>query len=128
MNALLSSGLALLLVIGAAAAPDARFDGSRALGGAAPVRVDALPRRAEAPLEKPEPKTDEAPAPRPEEPSAPADVAPRSAAGITSGFLGLYPEEEFVLGTGNCSACRAPEQGKWYFPNDVIATPKSGQV
>ena len=61
-------------------------------------------------------------------PAAPSDVAPSSARGLTSGFLGLYPEEDFDLGTGRCALCRAPEQGKWYFPNDVIATPKSGPM
>jgi hypothetical protein len=57
---------------------------------------------------------------------APADVAPSSARGLTDGHLGLYPEDDFELGTGRCSACRGPVQGKWYFLNEVIATPKAG--
>ncbi|MEK7859589.1 MAG: hypothetical protein AAB320_10670 [Elusimicrobiota bacterium] len=49
-----------------------------------------------------------------------------SAQGISGGYLGLYPESDFELGTGRCEACRAPREGKWYFLDDVIATPKSG--
>ncbi|MDE2144255.1 MAG: hypothetical protein KGJ84_17745, partial [Elusimicrobia bacterium] len=33
---------------------------------------------------------------------------------------------DFVLGTGRCAECRGPEQGKWYFLDEVIATPKAG--
>ena len=58
--------------------------------------------------------------------AAPASVEPTDARGITDGYLGLYPEGDFQLGTGRCEACRGPEQGKWYFLDDVIATPKAG--
>jgi hypothetical protein len=68
------------------------------------------------------PTTPAAPAPR----AVPhADVQPSPAHGISDGFIGLYPESDFELGTGNCSSCRAPMQGKWYFLDDVIATPKA---
>jgi hypothetical protein len=53
-------------------------------------------------------------------------MEPTSAHGISDGRLGLYPEDDFVLGTGRCSSCRGPVEGKWYFPDDVIATPKAG--
>lgn len=111
--------LALLLALPAFAAPDAAFDGARSFGGgvAAPVagswrRASTLPPAAAA----------EAPAVS-SAPLAPAGVAART---LTSGFLGLYPEADFELGTGSCSSCNSPEQGKWYFMNDVIASPKSG--
>lgn len=73
----------------------------------------------------PAPAKTEAPAAA-QAPAAPADVQPTQAHGISDGYLGLYKEEDFVIGTGRCSACRAPEQGKWYFLDDVIATPKVG--
>lgn len=63
---------------------------------------------------------------QPSQAPAPADVAPRQARGISAGALGLYKEEDLVIGTGRCSGCRAPEQGKWYFLDEVIATPKAG--
>lgn len=116
--------LIVVLALGASASPDSLFDGARffAAGVAAPVAgryhqaSAVLPRQA-APVQA---------AAAPE--TAPATTAPSSAHGLTSGYLGLYPEDDFELGTGRCALCRAPEQGKWYFPDDVIATPKSGPV
>lgn len=104
-------------------ASGAVFDGGRMPRGAVlPVAAGArqsspaaLPRAAA-------PVSPASPAP------APAVVAPSSARGLTSGYLGLYPEDDFELGTGRCAVCRAPEEGKWYFLDDVIATPKSGPV
>ncbi len=89
------------------------------------VPVKAAPARAAAPLTAAPTSTssrmpEAAPAP------APVDVQPTQAHGISDGFVGLYKEDELVIGTGRCSGCRAPEQGKWYFLNDVIATPKAG--
>jgi hypothetical protein len=119
------SSLALIVVLasGASAAPDSLFDGARFFGAGAAAPVAGAYRRPPAPLPRAA-----APAAASAAPAAvePADVAPSSARGLTGGYLGLYPEDDFELGTGRCSLCRAPEQGKWYFPNDVIATPKSG--
>ncbi len=122
------SPVALLLILAQAASAlsDQRFDGSKLFGGgvAAPVagtwRVAPAPTKAAGNL---------APAAEPAQvaPVAPAkEVLPSSTNGLTSGFLGLYPEEEYELGSGRCVLCRAPEQGKWYFMDDVIATPKTG--
>src|SRR5207249_3410874 len=111
-----------LLSVGASAAPDALFDGARLLGSGVSVPPAGSFRRTPAAFQYPAAPVQAV------APAAPADVAPSSAHGITSGFLGLYPEGDFDLGTGRCSACRAPEQGKWYFQDDVIATPKSGPV
>lgn len=59
--------------------------------------------------------------------AAPAAVVePPRAQGISGGYLGLYPESDFVLGTGRCGSCRGPREGKWYFLDEVIATPKTG--
>src|SRR4051812_2821595 len=100
-RSLTHSVVVLALAVGAFAAPDEVFDGAQRLGTGVAVPVAAQERPTTVAL-------------------APA------AAPITSGFLGLYPEDDFVLGTGRCALCRAPEQGKWYFMDDVIATPKSG--
>jgi hypothetical protein len=113
----------LVLSVGASGAPDALFDGARLFGAGVAVPPAGSFRRTPASFQYPA-----APVQAVAVPAAPADVAPSSSHGITSGFLGLYPEEDFDLGTGRCSACRAPEQGKWYFQDDVIATPKSGPV
>lgn len=119
----LLSPLALIVALATSvcALPDSRFDGSKLFGGGVVAPVYGSYRRIQAVL-----PASPSPAPAAEAPAAPQDVAPSSARGLTSGYLGLFPEGDFELGTGNCSACRAPEQGKWYFPNDVIATPKSG--
>jgi hypothetical protein len=64
----------------------------------------------------------------PAAPAAPApavDVQPAPARGISDGYIGLYPESDFELGTGRCESCRAPREGKWYFLDEAIATPKS---
>ena len=58
--------------------------------------------------------------------AAPTDVLPGSARGISDGHVGLYSEGDFELGTGRCSLCNGPREGKWYFLDEVIATPKSG--
>ncbi|MDD5302362.1 MAG: hypothetical protein PHS14_04560 [Elusimicrobia bacterium] len=120
------AALILSLALGASAAPDAIFDGARAFGGGIPVPVAAGPRRPSAFFFRPASVQAAVASSAPAVAPAPAAVEPSSARGLTSGFLGLYPEDEFVLGTGRCVLCRAPEQGKWYFPDDVIATPKSG--
>lgn len=118
--------LVLGLALGASASPDALFDGARFFqAGAAPVAGSYRP----APAVLPRPfvplqSVSVATVPA----AAPAPVAPSSARGLTAGYLGLYPEDDFELGTGRCALCRAPEQGKWYFPDDVIATPKAGPV
>ncbi len=120
---LLSRFLAILLALPAFAAPDAAFDGSRLFGGgvAVPVAVPvagAWRRASSLPAAVPAAMPDAAPAQAP--------VAGEKARALTSGFLGLYPEADFDLGTGRCLACNAPVQGKWYFPDEVIATPKTG--
>jgi hypothetical protein len=111
-------------LLDAAFAPSAAFDGSRPGSGAvfAPVsgRYHLAPGAA-----KPAGNPTSA-ALAPQTPEAPADVAPTSARGISGGHVGLYSEDDFELGTGRCSLCRGPREGKWYFLDEVIATPKSG--
>ncbi|MFI5344834.1 MAG: hypothetical protein ACHQ51_00520 [Elusimicrobiota bacterium] len=142
-NALLSCALAAALAGGAAAQSDravgnlldakaaslrgaaalqAVFDGSENGAGSSAEPVHAGPFRAKAALPvKASAAAVEAPVP-----AAPASVEPSSAHGISDGFLGPYSEDDFVLGTGRCETCRGPVQGKWYFLNEVIATPKAG--
>ncbi|MCM2304586.1 MAG: hypothetical protein NDJ72_07780 [Elusimicrobia bacterium] len=116
--------LILALASGAAAAPDAVFDGSRLFGAGVAAPVHAGPGRASpvlAPRPVPPvfvPVAAEAPAPT----SAPAESVRR----LTSGFLGLYPEADFELSTGRCVACNGPVEGKWYFMDDALAYPKAG--
>jgi len=111
--------LILALALGASAAPDAVFDGARLLGAGVAAPVAGSWRPAPPALRSPAPTVQAEPAP-------PAATPAESTRRLTSGFLGLYPEADFELGTGRCVACNAPEQGKWYFMDDVIATPKSG--
>ena len=120
MKILAPGALLLALVLGASAAPDAVFDGSRLFGAGAAAPVAGSFRRSPAALPP------AAPAATVLVSTAPTAIAGEKARGITSGFLGLYPESDFELGTGRCALCRAPEQGKWYFQDDVIAAPKSG--
>lgn len=94
------------------------FDGSR-LGRPLPPPV-----RAEAPADASSPAVLERKAAPDARPSAPAE--PRPARGVSDGFIGLYPESDFELGTGRCESCRGTREGKWYFLDEVIATPKTG--
>lgn len=93
------------------------FDGSR-FGVALPEPVRAEP-------------SGDAPAAVLERPAAEAPAAPSErpapARGVSGGHLGLYPESDFELGTGRCAECRGPREGKWYFLDEVIATPKAGK-
>jgi len=115
--------LVVALALSASAAPDAVFDGIRMFGAGVAAPVAGQPRRASAILPPPAAPPAEAPV----QAAAPAPVvAPVPFKNLTSGFLGLYPEADFELGTGRCVACNAPVQGKWYFTDDVIASPKSG--
>lgn len=109
----------LLLVLPAAAAPDVVFDGARAHGGAAAVAGSWKPAR---------PALVKVSANSAVEDAAPAPAAPTHT--ITgSGWLGPYGEDEFELTTGRtCLVCKAPQEGKWYFMDEVIATPKSGRA
>lgn len=110
-----------------ASALSALFDGSKSAPGAVAEPVAAGSSRAKpAFTAKAAASAPAAAASAPSAPSAPVDVPPTDAHGLTDGFLGPYPEGDFVIGTGRCSGCRGPEQGKWYFPDDVIATPKAG--
>ncbi|MDE2489202.1 MAG: hypothetical protein KGM24_00030 [Elusimicrobia bacterium] len=142
MRRSLAGALALALAAGPAAAADravgdlldanaaahgaaglgAVFDGSRAAGGDAIVvvpRSSAARAGAVAALAKSSATAAAATA------AAPV-VSPTPASGISDGWLGPYREGDFVLGTGRCPSCRGPLEGKWYFLDDVIATPKSG--
>ncbi len=110
-------------LLDAAASGGAVFDGGRARSGAVTVQASA-PSRRSPPVLAAAPADAEAPAAPSAE--APTVFAPSSAHGITGGHLGLYSEDDFVLGTGRCEDCRAPREGKWYFLDEVIATPKSG--
>ena len=114
--------LSLALATAASAVPDAQFDGARLLGAGVAIPVGAgaqLPpselRRLEAATEpsgeevSPPHAVAKGPPTAPSVPSAPVTVAPSSFRGLTSGFLGLYPESDFELGTGRCVLCRAPE-------------------
>jgi hypothetical protein len=111
-------------LLDAIAAPSAVFDGSRSASpvGAGPVagRYHLAPGAA-----KPAANSTAA-APPPARTTAPVDVLPTSAHGISGGHVGLYSEDDFVLGTGRCETCHGPKEGKWYFLDEVIATPKSG--
>jgi hypothetical protein len=113
--------LLLALALNASALPDAVFDGGRMFGAGAAAPVAAGVSRAAAIL-----PAHAAAVPAPSAAPAPADTPATAFHGLTSGFLGLYPEADFDLGTGRCVACNAPVQGKWYFTDDVIASPKSG--
>jgi hypothetical protein len=111
------------LAVGAHAAPDAVFDGSRLFGAGVAAPVAGSWRQASPVLPRPAapvfaPVAAQAPAPA----AAPVEAARR----LTSGFLGLYPEADFDLGTGRCAACNGPVQGKWYFLDDELAYPKAG--
>jgi len=111
--------LVLLLAAPAFASPDAAFDGARLFGGGVAAPVSGTWRRASSlPPAAPAAIPDAAPSQTP--------VAGEKARALTSGFLGLYPESDYELGTGSCAMCNSPEQGKWYFMDDVIASPKSG--
>ena len=116
------SDAALGGLLDARSAGGAAFDGGRLLQSA-PGAVSAGPGKGAPPL-APAKAADQAAAPQ--SPAAPADVQPSQARGVSDGNIGLYPENDFVVGTGRCSACRAPEEGKWYFLDEVIATPKVG--
>ncbi|MFI5349076.1 MAG: hypothetical protein ACHQ2Z_06005 [Elusimicrobiota bacterium] len=105
-------------LLDATVSPSAVFDGSRF---AAPsVAAPAAGSRHLSPSSANETAADQAPAPKT------IDVAPTSAHGISDGRVGLYSEDDFVLGTGRCESCRGPREGKWYFLDEVIATPKTG--
>ncbi|MBI3552976.1 MAG: hypothetical protein HY077_10715 [Elusimicrobia bacterium] len=97
------------------------YDGGHAVPAPAQA-VRGAPAKPPAPLAPAGSSKQETPAAAP----TPADVQPSQAHGISDGYLGLYKEKDFVIGTGRCSGCRAPEQGKWYFLDEVIATPKAG--
>ncbi|TBR26061.1 hypothetical protein EPO15_00990 [bacterium] len=113
---------ALGALLNARAAAGPVFDGSR-LGVpiSDPVRADGDWEAGPAVLERK----------AAEEPTAPAQpgaaVLPTPVRGLSGGHIGLYPESDFVLGTGRCEACRGPREGKWYFLDEVIATPKTGK-
>jgi hypothetical protein len=101
------------------------FDGSR-------LRLPASdPVRPEWDGERAEPEAALAPNGAAEASVAPAvsgvPVAPTPARGVSGGYIGLYPESDFELGTGRCEDCRGPREGKWYFLDEVIATPKTGK-
>ena len=109
---------ALNALIDATASPAAVFDGSRFASPAVAAPVSGHSHLA-APASN-------ASADSPSAERSPVDVAPTSAHGISDGRVGLYSEDDFVLGTGRCEACRGPREGKWYFLDEVIATPKAG--
>jgi hypothetical protein len=111
-------------LLDAAASPSGVFDGSRFAGGSVAAPVSGKYHLAPGAAKPSENSTSAALAPAVE--PAPADVAPASAHGISDGHVGLYSEDDFVLGTGRCETCRAPREGRWYFLDEVIATPKSG--
>lgn len=110
-------------LLDAIAAPAAVFDGSRPGAGAVAAPVSGRAHLPAAAAKAAGNSTSAAPAP---ETPAPADVLPSSAHGISDGHVGLYSEDDFELGTGRCPLCRGPREGKWYFLDEVIATPKSG--
>ncbi|MDD5628666.1 MAG: hypothetical protein PHU21_06350, partial [Elusimicrobia bacterium] len=118
-----ASDLALGSLLDARTAAASVFDGSRFARPAAEAVVvppyRARPTAVLAPPAKPQPQSAPAAA-------APAAVLPSSARGISAGYVGLYPEDDFVLGTGRCESCRGPVEGKWYLLDEVIATPKAG--
>ncbi len=112
-------------VLKAVSAGSALFDGARALSGAVAEPVAVPARTAAAPNAAPKTSSPAQAAAPSAAPAAPV-VSPSPADAISDGYLGPYPAGDFVLGTGSCPACRGPREGKWYFLDDVIATPKSG--
>lgn len=98
------------------------FDGSRlGVPMSDPVRADGEWETGPAVLDRQAPE----PAVGPAAPGA--WVTPTPVRGLSGGYIGLYPESDFELGTGRCEACRGPREGKWYFLDEVIATPKTGK-
>jgi hypothetical protein len=112
--AAIARGASLLDSVSAGAAV---FDGAKPGPSAGAGVVSGTTRGPKASLNPP------AAATAPAVPAAPAPPTP--AHGISDGYIGLYPEGDFELGTGRCETCRAPREGKWYFLDDVIATPKT---
>jgi len=45
---------------------------------------------------------------------------------LESESIGLLPAGSMRLVTGKCAACTVPEQGLWYFENELIAVPGEG--
>jgi hypothetical protein len=117
-----SSDRAIGDLLDAVSAANAVFDGAKAVSGSGASPVAGGPARPKSGLAQVPAQTAAVASGAPATP----DVKPTSARGITSGSLGLYSENDFELGTGRCSTCRGPLQGKWYFLDDVIATPKAG--
>ena len=119
-----SSDQAIGNLLDAKSRASAVFDGARFGADEVPVVVGA--RRPASVLARASAQTSVVSAPPVSASPATHEARPTSARGITSGSLGLYPEDDFELGTGRCSSCRGPLEGKWYFLDDVIATPKAG--
>jgi hypothetical protein len=45
---------------------------------------------------------------------------------LESESIGLLPADGMRLDTGKCGTCTVPEQGLWYFENELIAVPGAG--
>ena len=61
-------------------------------------------------------------------PNAMAEVSPRNLPVPADGFAyGLFPAENFALTSSACRDCAASPQAMWYFRNETIAVPKTGQ-
>jgi hypothetical protein len=45
---------------------------------------------------------------------------------LESESIGLLPADGMRLDTGSCGSCTVPEQGLWYFENELIAVPGAG--
>ncbi len=74
---------------------------------------------------RPSPLLPAAPSPAPQAPAADLDFSKP----FSDGFVGLYPQGDFTLTTGHrCADCNAPKEGLWYFEDEVIAVPKTGQA
>ena len=56
----------------------------------------------------------------------PTDVLPTQAHGISDGYLGPIQETISWWARAAVRAAARPREGKWYFLDDVIATPKAG--
>jgi hypothetical protein len=47
---------------------------------------------------------------------------------LDSESIGLLPADGMRLDTGKCGTCTVPEQGLWYFENELVAVPGAGSA
>ena len=57
-----------------------------------------------------------------------AQAQPAVKSALSQESLGLYDATDFRLSDGRCADCQAIPQALWYFPEDTVATPRSGNT